>query len=146
MISHHLLQCAGCSEGADSILAYVAPIGWIVTGRSGVEVPELFCVAVCDRVASERICLRVLVRRAVGFQLGDLKGRGCGVMSRASRTVFVCAAGWGAMVVLCCVVLCWGTMESVVGETRWRSAICCLAKPHVIASISDFFSITEIDI
>lgn len=77
-----------------------------MTGRSGVEVPELFCVAVCDRVASERICLSVLVRRAVGFQLGDLNGRGCGVMSRASRTVFVCAAGWGAMVVLyvlCCV-------------------------------------------
>lgn len=116
MISHHLLQCAGCSEGADSILAYVAPIGWIVTGRSGVEVPELFCVAVCDLVASERICLRVLVRRAVGFQLGDLKGRGCGVMSRASRTVFVCAAGWGAIVVLCCV-------GGDNGECGWGDAL-----------------------
>lgn len=100
MISHHLLQWAGWSEGADSILAYVAPIGWVTIGGSGVEVPELFCVAVCDRVASERICLSVLVRRAAGFQLGDLNGRGCGVMSRASRTVFVCAAGWGAMVML----------------------------------------------
>lgn len=118
MISHHLLQWAGWSEGADSILAYVAPIGWVTIGGSGVEVPELFCVAVCDRVASERICLSVLVRRAAGFQLGDLNGRGCGVMSRASRTVFVCAAGWGAMVML---ALGSGAMGGVwLGRRVWE--------------------------
>jgi len=83
-MSHHFFECAGCSDGADSMFAYVVCIGPVAGA-----VPPSPAAAV--RVASERICLRVFVRRGGGFQFGFLKGRGRGVMSSSSRTVFV----WG---------------------------------------------------
>ena len=46
--------------------------------------------------SSCRICLRFLFRRAAGFQWGNLKGLGRGVVSRGSRMGLGIGC-WGAM-------------------------------------------------
>lgn len=58
-----------------------------------VVAPPLLAAVVAAVLVRVRSCLRGLGRRWPGFHVGDLNGRGCGVVSRGSRSGFGCAGG-----------------------------------------------------
>jgi len=101
-----------------------------VVDGCGVVAPEFCCVLMmlcCARWASERICLRFLLRRYGGFQAGFLKGLWILCMSRVSRRA-ACVSSLEAVVM--------GAMVSVGaawGLRRWSYMLLMLKYRDSIA-------------